>query len=308
MNVLAVETSCDDTSVAVVDDKSRILGMKTVSRLVDHARFGGVVPEIAARRHEESILFAAREALHLSGISRREIGTVAVTDKPGLVASLLVGTSFAKGVSLAGNLPLICVDHVEAHATSCMIDSKVSPPFLSLVISGGHTSIIEVKSCSEFKIHFKTIDDAAGEVLDKVARNMGIQYPGGAVLDKMAKFGDKSRFRMPIPKINNFSFSGIKTWAMGILGKCNDGDYNDLAASLVYGISNYVTFHLMRIADELGYSSISIGGGVACSQVLREVIDSICKEKKNKFHITPAKYCSDNAAMIGVLAINKLLR
>ena len=304
MIVLAIETSCDDTSVAVVNDKRRVLAMKTVSRLKEHAKFGGVVPEIAARHHEESILFAAESALSLSGIKKSEINAIAVTNKPGLKGSLLVGTSFAKGASLAKNLPLICVNHIEAHAVSCIIENdEISPPFLSLVISGGHTSIIEVKNYKNFKTHFETIDDAAGEVLDKVARNMGFPYPGGAVLDKMAKLGDKSKFKMPIQKIENFSFSGIKTWAINIAKKIDEDTKKDLAASLVYGISNYVSNHLIHIANKINYKKITIGGGVACSEVLREVIEKKCQEQNFKFYSTSKKYCSDNAAMIGILGI-----
>ncbi|MBO6127103.1 MAG: tRNA (adenosine(37)-N6)-threonylcarbamoyltransferase complex transferase subunit TsaD [Clostridia bacterium] len=309
MIVLAIETSCDDTSVALVDDKKHVLAMQTVSRLKEHAKFGGVVPEIAARHHEASILCAAESALNLSGIKKSEISAVAVADRPGLKGSLLVGTSFAKGISLAGNLPIICVDHIEAHAVSCIIENNnLNPPFLSLVISGGHTSVIEVKNYKNFKVYFKTIDDAAGEVLDKVARNMGIAYPGGAVLDKMAKFGDKNKFKMPIPKINNFSFSGIKTWAINIAKKINSEDEKkDLAASLVYGISNYVSENLIRIAHEINYKKIAIGGGVACSEVLREVIAKKCQEQNFEFYKTQKKYCSDNAAMIGILGMNQFL-
>lgn len=304
MIVLAIETSCDDTSVAVVNDKRRVLAMKTVSRLKEHAKFGGVVPEIAARHHEESILFAAESALSLSGIKKSEINAIAVTNKPGLKGSLLVGTSFAKGISLAKNLPLLYVNHIEAHAVSCIVENdEISPPFLSLVISGGHTSIIEVKNYKNFKTHFETIDDAAGEVLDKVARNMGFPYPGGAVLDKIAKLGDKSKFKMPIPKIQNFSFSGIKTWAINIAKKIDEDTKKDLAASLVYGISNYVSNHLIHIANKINYKKITIGGGVACSEVLREVIEKKCQEQNFKFYSTSKKYCSDNAAMIGILGI-----
>ena len=308
MIVLAIETSCDDTSVAVVNDKRCVLAMKTVSRLKEHAKFGGIVPEIAARHHEESILTASESALCLSGIRKDEINAIAVTNSPGLKGSLLVGTSFAKGASLVKSLPLLYVNHIEAHAVSCIIENdEISPPFLSLVISGGHTSVIEVKNYQNFKTHFETIDDAAGEVLDKVARNMGFPYPGGAMLDKIAKLGDRNKFKMPIPKIENFSFSGIKTWAINIAKKIDEDIKKDLAASLVYGISNYVSDHLMRIANKINYKKITIGGGVACSEVLREVIAKKCKEQNFEFYSTSRKYCSDNAAMIGILGIFQTL-
>lgn len=302
MKVLAIETSCDDTSAAVVESRD-VLGICTISRLKDHANFGGVVPEIASRHHEESILSAVSESLKQANLDLNDIDAVAVTSHPGLVGSILVGTSFAKGVSLALGLPLIEVDHILAHACSPMIEHKdLNPPFLSLVISGGHTSILNVKNLKEYEVCCHSVDDAVGEVYDKVARSMGIPYPGGAELDKMALIGDPFTYKMPVPKIDNFSFSGIKTWALNISKNISESNRNDLASSLVYGISNYVSDKVIKILNEFNYDKITIGGGVACSKVLRQVLSQKLSEESIKAYFPSPKFCSDNAGMIGLLA------
>ena len=304
MKVLSIETSCDDTSAAVVDDVSfEVLSCCTISRLKDHAHFGGVVPEIASRHHEESIFEVVNNALEEASLKPCDLNAIAVTTKPGLIGSILVGTSFAKGFSVALDLPLIEVDHVQSHATSAMIEFKnLKPPFLSLVASGGHTSVIDVKNYTEYKTCFQTIDDAVGEVYDKVARSLGIPYPGGSKLDQMALIGE-CKYSMPVPKISNFSFSGIKTWALNISKNIKETEKNNLAASLVYGISNYVSDHLIRIARNLGRNRISIGGGVACSKVLRSVLEHKCDLHNIELFIPNPKFCTDNAAMIGFQGI-----
>ena len=300
MKFLAIETSCDDTSVAIVDSSRDVLGMKTLSQ-VEHAKFGGVVPEVASRHHENSILEASLAALEAAGLSINNIGAVCVASNPGLVGSLLVGISFAHGVSLALNVPLIEVNHIESHAISAAIDNKnLEPPFVSLVVSGGHTSVIDVESFTKYKTYFHTVDDAVGEVLDKVAREMGIPYPGGAILDSMSLRGDKDFFKMPRPKISNFSFSGIKTWAMEIVKKMGQNHKNDLASSLVFGISEYISDYTLKIAKKLGRKQICIGGGVAASKVLRQTLAKKCAENNINLFFPDIKYCQDNAAMIGI--------
>ena len=303
MKVLAIETSCDYTSAAVVETNSRdVLGMCTISQLKDHANFGGVVPEIASRHHEESILSAVSKSLRQADIDLHDIGAVAVTSHPGLVGSILVGTSFAKGISLALDLPLIEIDHILAHACSPMIEHKdLNPPFLSLVISGGHTSILNVKNLKEYEICCYSIDDAVGEVYDKVARSMGFPYPGGSELDKMALIGDPFTYKMPVPKIDNFSFSGIKTWALNISKNISESDKYNLASSLVYGISKYVLEKVIKIFNESGNDKITIGGGVACSKVLRQILSQKLFEKNIESYFPSPKFCSDNAGMIGLL-------
>lgn len=304
MITLSIETSCDDTSAALVNDSRNVLGMYTVSRIKDHAKFGGVVPEIASRHHEESILNVVSSLFGTSNCKLSDVNFVSATFSPGLVGSLLVGTSFAKGVSLALDVPLVVVDHIESHASSCLIENKdLCPPFLSLVISGGHTSIIDVEGYVKYKEYFHTIDDAVGEVLDKVARSMGIPYPGGAQIDKMALEGDSDAFIIPKPKISNFSFSGIKTWAINISKKIEANRKNDLAASLLFGVSKYVSEKVISTASKLGRSKIALGGGVACSKVLRGVLFSKCKDNGLELFVPSQKYCSDNAAMIGLQGI-----
>lgn len=300
MKFLAIETSCDDTSVAIVDSSRNVLGMKTLSQ-VEHAKFGGVVPEVASRHHEDSILEASLSALEMANLSVNDIDAVCVASNPGLIGSLLVGISFAHGVSLALNVPLIEVNHIESHAISAVIDNKnLEPPFVSLVVSGGHTSVVDVESFTKYKTYFHTVDDAVGEVLDKVAREMGISYPGGATLDSMALQGNKNFFQMPRPKISNFSFSGIKTWAMEIVKKMGQNHRNDLASSLVFGISEYVSDYTLKIAKKLGRKQICLGGGVAASKVLRQTLAKMCAENNVNLFFPDVKYCQDNAAMIGI--------
>ena len=304
MKVLSIETSCDDTSASVVDSVSMdVLSLCTISRLKDHAHFGGVVPEIASRCHEKAIYEAVSSALSEASLNSRDIDAVGVTTRPGLIGSILVGVSFAKGFSLSLGLPLIEVDHVQSHATSAMIENKnLEPPFLSLVASGGHTSIIDVKSYTDYDICFETVDDAVGEVYDKVARSLGFEYPGGAKLDSMALMGDPI-YKMPVPKISNFSFSGIKTWALNISKNIDESEKANLASSLVYGISEYVTDKLLEISCELGRKKISIGGGVACSKVLRSVLKRKCDLHRIDLFFPSSKFCTDNAAMIGFQSI-----
>lgn len=300
MKFLAIETSCDDTSVAIVDGSRNVLGMKTLSQS-EHARFGGVVPEVASRHHESSILEASLAALEMAGLLINDIDAVCVASNPGLIGSLLVGISFAHGISLALDVPLIEVNHIESHAISAVINNEnLDPPFVSLVVSGGHTSVIDVESFTKYKTYFHTIDDAVGEVLDKVARKMGIPYPGGAVLDSMALQGNKDFFKMPRPKISNFSFSGIKTWAMEIVKKMGQNHKNDLASSLVFGMSEYISDYTLKVARKLGRKQICIGGGVAASKVLRQVLSKKCAKNNIDLFFPDIKYCQDNAAMIGI--------
>ncbi|MCL2311926.1 MAG: tRNA (adenosine(37)-N6)-threonylcarbamoyltransferase complex transferase subunit TsaD [Firmicutes bacterium] len=304
MKIIAVETSCDDTSVAVIDGPRKVLSLKTISQNREHAKFGGVVPELASRYHANSILSVANDALSEAFISIDEIDSVAVTVTPGLVGPLLVGLSFAKGVAIALDIPIVGVNHLYAHALANLIENAdLSPPFLCLIVSGGNTSIVDVIDYVNFRTISKTLDDAVGEVFDKVARKLGISYPGGPTLDNMAKKGKFNVFKMPKPKIANynFSFSGIKTWAINIIDKLSSMDEkNDLAASLVHGISIYVTEILIKIAKKLGRTKIAIGGGVASSFVLRTYISKECKINGFDFFYPSLKYCTDNAAMIGV--------
>lgn len=307
MICLSIETSCDDTSVALVNDKSGVLGGYTISQAKNHAEYGGVVPELASRKHEENIVLCAQNALLDSSLEISDVNIVAVTVRPGLLGPLLVGVSFAKGISMGLDVPIVGVDHIEAHAISSIIENKeLSPPFLSLVVSGGHTSIIDVPSFSEFLVCARTRDDAMGELLDKVARDMGIPYPGGAVLDSMAMIGNKDTFAIPMPKFENFdfSFSGIKTWALNIVKKTNKEERNNFASSLMFGLSEYVSNNLIQIALNRNRKNIALGGGVSSSKVLRSVLSQKCKEHNLNLYFPSSKYCVDNAYMIGILGIH----
>ena len=307
MICLSVETSCDDTSVALVDDSRVIRGMCTISQASDHALYGGVVPEVASRFHESNMVLCANKALLEANLKLSQIDIISVTVRPGLAGPLLVGGSFAKGLSLGLDIPIVGVDHVEAHAISSMIEnSNLSPPFLSLVVSGGHTSIIDVINFTEFKTYAITRDDAVGEILDKIARNMGFSYPGGAILDKIAlENGYNSDFAIPTPKFENydFSFSGIKTWSLNNLKKISKNDLNNFVSSLMFGIFGYICKTTILIAKKLRRTNIALGGGVSSSKVMRKVFLNECRQNNINLFIPSPKYCADNAAMIGLLGI-----
>lgn len=306
MICLSIETSCDDTSVALVDDIKGILGGFTVSQIANHSEHGGVVPELASRKHEENIVSCTQKALSESGLDISEVDIVAVTVRPGLSGPLLVGVSFAKGISMGLDVPIVGVDHVEAHAISAVLENqKLSPPFLSLVASGGHTSIIDVERYDQFSVCAKTRDDAVGEILDKIARSMGISYPGGAVLDSMAIKGNKNILSIPRPRLDNldFSFSGIKTWALNTVRKLKENEKNDFASSLMFGLSDYISNNLIQIALSKRRKNIALGGGVSSSKVLKLVLKRKCEEYGLKLYTSNSKYCVDNAYMIGVLGI-----
>ena len=304
---LSIETSCDDTSVSVVDDSRVVHSMCTISQASTHASYGGVVPEVASRFHEKNIVLCTKKALVTAGIKLSQIDIISVTVHPGLAGPLLVGSSFAKGLSLGLDIPIVGVNHVEAHAISPMIENAdLSPPFLSLVISGGHTSIVDVISYSEFKTYAVTRDDAVGEILDKVARALGFSYPGGAALDTIAiENGRKSSYGVPNPKFENydFSFSGIKTWGLNTIKKIPNDEINDFISSFVFGICDYVCDTTIKIAHKLNRKRIALGGGVASSKSLRKTFLYNCSRNNIDLYIPSPKYCADNAAMIGLLGV-----
>lgn len=304
---LSVETSCDDTSVAIVDSHRVVRSMCTMSQASSHALFGGVVPEVASRSHETNIISCAEKSLLEADLKLSQIDVISVTICPGLAGPLLVGGSFAKGLSLGLDIPIVGVNHVEAHAISSMIENtSLSPPFLSLVVSGGHTSIIDVINFTEFKTYAVTRDDAVGEILDKVARTLGFPYPGGAILDGIAlKNGYNSEFPIPNPRFENydFSFSGIKTWAFNNLEKIPKYKINDFISSFVFGVFNYVCKTTITIAKKLGRTNIALGGGVSSSKVMRRIFLSECESNKINLFVPTPKYCADNAAMIGLSGI-----
>lgn len=315
--ILSIESSCDDTSVAI------LRGRKVLSNIVSsqkvHEEFGGVVPELASRAHQKNIVPTVDLAVKKAGVNLKDIDAIACTVGPGLLGSLLVGVSFAKSMALALEVPLISVNHMEAHILAHFIESgkkQPSCPFLCLTVSGGHTQLVEVKSPYKFVIHGETIDDAAGEAFDKIAKIMGLPYPGGPVLDKLAKEGDPSAFKFSLPKVEayDYSFSGLKTSVLYFLQREMQKDKSfiehnksDLCASVQKAILDVLFNKLEPLVQKLGIKQIAIAGGVSANSGLRARLMSKEVEGYSVF-IPDFEYCTDNAAMIGIAAYYKYLK
>lgn len=308
MDILAIESSCDDTAVAIVRDGREVLASEVFSQTKRHEIFGGVVPEVASRCHLEAIAGLAKVTLEESGLKKENLSAVAVTYAPGLIGSLLVGVSFAKGISLALDLPLIAVHHLKSHVAANYISNKnLKPPFICLIASGGHTNIVEVKSYTEMRTIGKTRDDAAGETFDKAARCMGVAYPGGVHIDKLAQKGDEDAFEFPIPNVKgsayDFSFSGLKTSVINkihtLKQKNIDIPLEDICASLRKSIVSYMVNNLTEAAKQLHYKKIAIAGGVSANSLLRRELRRICDKSGWELFLPDLKFCSDNAAMVG---------
>lgn len=307
MKILAIESSCDETACAVVEDGRKIISSVVATQIEEHKLYGGVVPEIASRRHCENIVGVCREALEQAGMSLEECDGVAVTYAPGLIGALLVGVNFAKGLALAAKKPLIPVHHIKGHiAANYIAHPELEPPYICLVASGGHSHIIKVNSYTEFQTIGRTLDDAAGEAFDKAARSMGFPYPGGVHIDRAAKMGDHTRYKLPVPKTENpydFSFSGLKTAVINLVHnaeqKGEEINVNDLAASFQYTVCEILTSRFIKAAEENGYKTAALAGGVAANSGLREMLEKKAAEKGMTLYIPPVSLCGDNAAMIG---------
>ncbi|NLB37301.1 MAG: tRNA (adenosine(37)-N6)-threonylcarbamoyltransferase complex transferase subunit TsaD [Clostridiales bacterium] len=317
MKLLAIESSCDDTAAAVVEDGREILSSIVASQVERHAVFGGVVPEIASRMHIEAISGVVTTALEKAGYSLFDIDGVAVTHTPGLIGALLVGVNYAKGLALGANLPLIPVHHLRSHiAANYLTHRELAPPFLSLVVSGGHSHIIEVRDYTRFKVIGRTRDDAAGETLDKVARTLGLPYPGGLNLDREARGGDKSAYKFPHPKVStgayDFSFSGLKTAAVNAIHNAsqkNEGiNIADFGASFIASVVDFLSGNTESAANDLGYKKIVLAGGVSANSVLRERMKKICKRNGWELYMPELSLCGDNAAMVGSQGYFEFLR
>ena len=307
MKILAIESSCDETACAVVEDGRKIISSVVATQIEEHKLYGGVVPEIASRRHCENIVGVCREALEQAGMSLEECDGVAVTYAPGLIGALLVGVNFAKGLALAAKKPLIPVHHIKGHiAANYIAHPELEPPYICLVASGGHSHIIKVNSYTEFQTIGRTLDDAAGEAFDKAARSMGFPYPGGVHIDRAAKMGDHTRYKLPVPKTENpydFSFSGLKTAVINLVHnaeqKGEEINVNDLAASFQHTVCEILTSRFIKAAEENGYKTAALAGGVAANSGLREMLEKKAAEKGMTLYIPPVSLCGDNAAMIG---------
>lgn len=308
MNILAIESSCDDTAAAVCNGR-QVLSSVINSQIERHVEFGGVVPEIASRCHTENVCSVVEKALEDAQLSLKDIDAVAVTCAPGLIGALLVGVNFAKGLSLALDKPLIAVHHLRSHIAANYITSPdLEPPFLCLVVSGGHSHLVEVKDYTDFKVIGHTRDDAAGECFDKTARAMGFPYPGGVHLDKAAESGgNPNAFVFPKPHLDtpyDFSFSGVKTSVINTIHNANQKgielNRDDLAASVRKTVCEILTEKATKAAIELGYKKLALAGGVSANALLRRSLQSECEKQGIEFYKPDLKYCGDNAAMVGV--------
>ncbi len=315
MKILAIESSCDETAAAVTE-KRHIISSVVATQIEEHKLYGGVVPEIASRRHAEAIVGVVNEALIQSDCSLSDIDAIAVTYAPGLIGSLLVGVNFAKGLSLSSCKPLIPVHHLRSHIAANYIEnSELKPPFLCLVVSGGHSHIVEVKDYTDYRIIGHTHDDAAGECFDKAARAMGMPYPGGVHLDKVADNGDASKFKLPYPKIDgcpyDFSFSGLKTAVVNSLHNAEQKGETvntlDIAAALRSRVCDMLIDTTLRATSDLGYETIVLSGGVSANSELRRRMTEECSKRNYTLHYPELKYCGDNAAMVGVQAYYEYL-
>ena len=315
--ILGIETSCDETSVALVKKGKQILSNIIASQMDIHQQYGGIVPEIASRKHMEFILVTCQEALQKSDVTLQEIDGVAVCYGPGLKGSLLVGLSFGKAVAFALAKPLIGINHIEGHIYANFLDNqKIETPFISCVVSGGHTSLILVKEIGQYQLIGKTRDDAAGEILDKVAKHLGLGYPGGPIIEELAKTGKGDAIYFPRPLLNSndfdFSFSGLKTAVLYFLGKKNERNesinINDLCASLQQAIIDIIRHKTLSCALKYNISNIVLGGGVAANESLRKTLREAAKKVGISVYYPPKELCTDNAAMIACAGYYKYKR
>ena len=311
MNILAVESSCDETAVSIVVDGRKVLTDCIASQVDLHRIYGGVVPEIASRKHIEAIYGLADQALATTGLSRRDIDAVAVTYAPGLIGAVLVGVNFAKAAALALNKPLIPVHHIRGHiAANYLAYPELEPPFLCLVVSGGHTMIIDVEDYTKMKILGTTLDDAAGECFDKVGRVLGMPYPGGAALDKAASMGDETKYYLPRSKPGqnplDMSFSGLKTAALNLIHHAEqvgeELDINSLCASFCAAVSDTLVPRVIQAMEQTGRKKLAVAGGVAANSRIRADIMRAAEKLDAQVYLPPLKLCGDNASMIGAQA------
>ena len=316
MNILAVESSCDETAVAIVRDGREVLCDCIASQVDLHRIYGGVVPEIASRKHIEAIYGLADQALEQAKLTRDEIDAVAVTYAPGLIGAVLVGVNFAKAAAMAMNKPLIPVHHIRGHiAANYIAYPELKPPFLCLVVSGGHTMIIEVKDYTDMNILGTTLDDAAGECFDKVGRVLGMPYPGGAAVDKAARQGDETKYNLPRSKPGenpyNMSFSGLKTAALNLIHHAEqvgeELDINSLCAAFTAAVSDTLVPRVVMALEQTGYKKIAVAGGVAANSRIRADILAAAEKLGAEVYMPPLSLCGDNGAMIGAQAYYEYL-
>lgn len=316
MNILAVESSCDETAVAIVADGRKVLTDCIASQVDLHRIYGGVVPEIASRMHIEAIYGLADQALSRTGLSREDIDAVTVTYAPGLIGAVLVGVNFAKAAALVLNKPLIPVHHIRGHiAANYLAYPELKPPFLCLVVSGGHTMLVDVQDYTKMQILGTTLDDAAGECFDKVGRVLGMPYPGGAALDKAAQLGDEKKYELPRSKPGqnpyDMSFSGLKTATINLIHHAQQVgqqlDINSLCASFSAAVSDMLVPRVAAALEQTGYKQLAVAGGVAANTRIRRDITKVAADHGAQIYLPPLNLCGDNAAMIGAQAYYEYL-
>lgn len=316
MNILSVESSCDETAVAIVRDGRQVLTDCIASQVDLHRLYGGVVPEIASRKHIEAIYGLADEALETAGLTRGDIDAVAVTYAPGLIGAVLVGVNFAKAAALALQKPLIPVHHIRGHiAANYLAYPDLEPPFLCLVVSGGHTMIVEVRDYTDMNVLGTSLDDAAGECFDKVARVLGMPYPGGAALDKASQLGDETKYVLPRSKPGenpyNMSFSGLKTAALNLIHHAQqvgeEIDVPSLCAGFSAAVSDTLVPRMVMAMEQTGHRKIAVAGGVAANSRIRRDILRAAEQMGAQVYMPPLSLCGDNGAMIGAQAYYEYL-
>lgn len=314
INILAIETSCDETAASVIQNGNTVLSNIVVSQIESHKRFGGVVPEVASRHHVESITRVIEEALHEANVTPKELDTVAVTYGPGLIGALLVGVNAAKAFAFAHDLPLIPVHHIAGHIYANQLEHDVKFPLIALIVSGGHTELVKMEDHLQFEVIGETLDDAVGEAYDKVARVIGLPYPGGPEIDKLSKEGiDTYNFPRALQDEGyNFSFSGLKSNVINTLH--NERQKNieikpaNVAKSFQESVVDVLTTKTMRALDKENIKTLIVAGGVAANSGLRERFEMLTKENGVELYIPSLKYCTDNAAMIGAVAYEQYKR
>ncbi len=325
MTILGIETSCDDTSAAVVKNGTDVLSNVVSSQLKTHKKYGGIVPELAARQHLKNINFVIEKTMHDAGYGMQDIDAVAVTVGPGLIGSLLVGTMTAQAISSIIKIPIVGVNHIEGHIFANLLQTqiaqkksidyteKVKPPFLALIVSGGHTDLILVKNWGNYKILGRTRDDAAGEVFDKIAKFLGLGYPGGPIIDKLAKKGNCKKINFPKPYMPDswdFSFSGLKTAVINYVGKHpnikKSEHISDLCASFQQSCVDVLVRKTILACKKFNIKKIALGGGVSANSRLRCDFIKKCDEERIKLFMPPAIFCTDNAAMVASAGYFKL--
>ena len=315
--ILAIESSCDETAAAVVKNGREVLSNVINTQIAIHTEYGGVVPEIASRKHIENINPVIRKALEDAGVTLDDIDAIGVTYGPGLVGALLVGVAEAKAIAFAKNKPLVGVHHIEGHISANYVENKeLEPPFVALVVSGGHTHLVKVNDYGEYEIVGRTRDDAAGEAFDKVARAIGLGYPGGPKIDKLAKEGNPDAIEFPRAHVDDapydFSFSGIKSAVLNYINSANmqgkEINRADVAASFQKAVVDALVSRTVRLAKECGMDKLAIAGGVASNSALRAAIQEECTKNNISFYSPSPVLCTDNAAMIGAAAYYEYIK